>query len=135
MDLFDLGRNSRDAARLVRSKKQKPSPVGDYCPALPNELYQEQQVEQLDSMSEGDLTEGLRPMAHIPTLVIGVESDILFPVWQQREIVRVLRNAGSGDSNLVTYKELGHDISLFGHDTFLLDIENVGGPIKGFLEK
>jgi homoserine acetyltransferase len=33
----------------------------------------------------------------------------------------------------VTHVELGEDRSLFGHDTFLLDLEGVGSEIKRFL--
>lgn len=74
-----------------------------------------------------DLVEGLRPLTPIPTLVLGVQSDILFPVEQQRELVDGLRMAGN---SRVSYFELG---GVWGHDTFLLDILNVGGAVKGFL--
>lgn len=60
-----------------------------------------------------DLVEGLRPLASIPTLVLGVQSDILFPVEQQREVVDALRMAGN---SRVSYFELG---GVWGHDTFL----------------
>jgi homoserine acetyltransferase len=62
--------------------------------------------------------------------VLGVASDILFPAWQQREIAAALRKVGN---RRVTHVELGEDRSLFGHDTFLLDLEGVGGEIKRFL--
>ncbi len=62
-----------------------------------------------------------------PSLVIGVESDILFPVWQQRDLAVRLKDAGSR----VTYRELD---APFGHDTFLIDRERVGGSIKEHLE-
>lgn len=133
MDLFDLGKISRDRAQVTRARKT-PDPRPEYFPALPSEPYQEQEVNHQESMSESDLIEGMRPMANTPTLVIGVESDILFPVWQQREIVRVLRKSSDSEDS-IKYKELGHDISLFGHDSFLLDLEHVGGPVKEFLER
>lgn len=60
-----------------------------------------------------DLAKGLQPLAHIPTLVLGVQSDILFTVEQQREVADALRMAGN-DS--VSYYELG---GVWGHDTFL----------------
>lgn len=63
-----------------------------------------------------------------PMMVIGVQTDILFPVWQQRELAQVLQESGN---NAVTYYELN---SLFGHDTFLLDLNGVGAGVKGFLE-
>ena len=63
-----------------------------------------------------------------PTLVIGVTSDILFPVWQQRELADALRKQGAA----VTYVELD---APYGHDTFLIDRERVGGAIKAHLEE
>ncbi len=61
---------------------------------------------------------------------MGVASDILFPAWQQREIADTLKRTGNRQ---VTHLELGEDKSIFGHDTFLLDLENVGGALRGFL--
>jgi homoserine acetyltransferase len=59
------------------------------------------------------LAEGLKPLAHIPSLVLGVQSDILFTVEQQRELTDALRMAGN---ERVSYYELG---GVWGHDTFL----------------
>ena len=56
---------------------------------------------------------GLAPLAHIPTLVLGVQSDILFTVEQQREVADALRMGGNEQ---VSYYELG---GVWGHDTFL----------------
>ncbi|GAC94244.1 homoserine O-acetyltransferase [Pseudozyma hubeiensis SY62] len=74
------------------------------------------------------LARGMARLADIPTLVIGVQSDILFPVEQQREIAECLRLNGN-DS--VRYYELD---APHGHDSFLIDVQNVGGAIRGFLE-
>ncbi|KAJ2325237.1 homoserine O-acetyltransferase, partial [Coemansia sp. RSA 2673] len=74
-----------------------------------------------------DLIEGVRH-AMQPALVLGVQSDILFPVKQQREIADILRRAGN---SRVTYYELD---AMYGHDTFLIDVVNVGAAIKGHLE-
>lgn len=63
-----------------------------------------------------------------PVLAIGVQSDLLFPVHQQRELVDVLRRAGN---SRVTYYELD---ALYGHDTFLIDVNTVGAAVKGHLE-
>jgi homoserine O-acetyltransferase len=73
---------------------------------------------------------GLKVLRDHPALVMGVESDILFPAWQQREIAETLRRAGNKS---VTHVELGEDVSLFGHDSFLLDLEHIGGNLKQFL--
>ncbi|KAF5321124.1 hypothetical protein D9619_000480 [Psilocybe cf. subviscida] len=74
-----------------------------------------------------ELAAGMAPLAHIPTLVLGVQSDILFTVEQQREVADALRMAGN---ERVSYYELG---GVWGHDTFLIDVHNVGGAIRGFL--
>ena len=63
-----------------------------------------------------------------PVMVIGVQTDALFPVQQQREISEALKDSGNC---AVTYFELD---SIYGHDTFLLNINDVGTAIKGFLE-
>ena len=60
-----------------------------------------------------DLAAGMRPLANIPTLILGVQSDILFPVEQQREVADALRMAGNRE---VRYYEL---CGVWGHDTFL----------------
>jgi homoserine O-acetyltransferase len=59
------------------------------------------------------LSLGLAPLKHTPTLILGVQSDILFPVEQQREVADALRMAGN---EKVCYYELG---GVWGHDTFL----------------
>lgn len=62
-----------------------------------------------------------------PTLVIGVQSDILFPIQQQREIVDLLKESGH---DRVSYYELN---AHFGHDTFLIDVNGITGAIRGHL--
>jgi homoserine O-acetyltransferase len=77
-----------------------------------------------------------------PTMVIGVQTDILFPVWQQRELANILQEAGNirmskpdrsalisvcTGNHAVTYYELN---SIYGHDTFLLDLSGVGAGMK-----
>ena len=62
-----------------------------------------------------------------PALVIGVESDVLFPVRQQRELPERLDKAGAR----VTYLELD---APYGHDTFLIERDAVGGAVKLHLE-
>ena len=61
-----------------------------------------------------------------PTLVIGVKSDILFPVWQQRELAQLLEQARVP----VSYVELD---SPYGHDTFLIEIDAVGEALRNHL--
>ncbi|KAI9305296.1 Alpha/Beta hydrolase protein [Cunninghamella echinulata] len=73
-----------------------------------------------------DLIEGMKKIK-MPTLVLGIQTDLLFPVWQQKEIAECLRAAGN---DKVTYYELD---AMFGHDTFLIDRVSVGGAIAGHL--
>ncbi|TKX24320.1 serine O-succinyltransferase [Elsinoe australis] len=153
MDLFDLGaenmslldKSRRDNIwKLEHFQNATAEEVKDSCSlTLPDEPYEEQEnssdimaassdtkASHVQSGPPEDLIRGLSPMKDIPTLVLGVASDILFPAWQQREIAETLRRAGNRS---VTHVELGEDRSLFGHDTFLLDLEGVGGEIRRFL--
>lgn len=59
------------------------------------------------------LAKGMGPLAETPVLILGVQSDILFTVEQQREAADALRMAGN---HQVSYYELG---GVWGHDTFL----------------
>ncbi|XP_065192754.1 uncharacterized protein LOC135823830 [Sycon ciliatum] len=63
-----------------------------------------------------------------PVLVVGVQTDILIPVSQQKHMASELRRTGNTS---VTYFEIDTE---YGHDTFLLDRTNVGTAMKGFLE-
>lgn len=149
MDLFDLGRaHQLEMARLRQQNSsryvsgEKDEGQGRSCSlALPDKPYEEQAPETASqspaepvvstpTRPPDDLVAGLAPLRNHPVLVMGVASDILFPAWQQREIAETLRAAGSRS---VTHVELGEDTSLFGHDTFLLDLEHIGGNIRSFL--
>lgn len=159
MDLFDLGHDHRTritALRNANAAKLQAYLDGTCSPApndsetdttcsltLPATPYEEKEqpapfdavavalAAQTDATAPpADLVAGLRPLAHTPALIMGVASDILFPAWQQREIAQTLRAAGN---EYVRHRELGEDKSLFGHDTFLLDLENVGGAVREFL--
>ncbi|MBJ40878.1 MAG: homoserine O-acetyltransferase [Gammaproteobacteria bacterium] len=59
-------------------------------------------------------------------LVLGVTSDTLFPLQQQKEIAEGLSQAGAK----VQYKELN---CIQGHDSFLVDIETFGLEINNFI--
>ena len=149
MDMFDLGREHqmrmcglRQQNSLRYSSGEKAKGQGSTCSlTLPDEPYQEKapdttfhslskSVTSTSTRSSNDLVAGLEVLRNHPTLVMGVASDILFPSWQQREIAETLRAAGNRS---VTHCELGEDTSLFGHDTFLLDLEHIGGNIRSFL--
>lgn len=153
MDLFDLGRENRIRTlerRAERERELQKSLDGESStgfnascsltlPELPYEEQPGQSEEQgeinphdvLGAKPPADLIAGLAPLRDHPTLVMGVASDILFPAWQQREIAETLRHVGN---KKVTYVELSEKQSMFGHDTFLLDLKNIGTNLKNFLE-
>lgn len=59
------------------------------------------------------LAKGLQRLSNIPTLILGAQSDILFPIDQQRELAECLRRNGN---NVISYYEVD---SPMGHDSFL----------------
>lgn len=163
MDLFDLGHAHQQATQARRAEYKHKMAIGHRdstqndpsCSLqLPAQPYEEQPADAKTARPTDDipptessattspsssttslqpptdLINGLSSLKNHPILIMGVASDILFPAWQQREIADSLRIAGS---KVVQHVELGDDISMFGHDTFLLDLENVGGPVGKFL--
>ncbi|RUS82940.1 hypothetical protein EGW08_009277 [Elysia chlorotica] len=95
----------------------------------PNSLLYISKAMDMYDIGEGfdSLEEGMSRVK-CPVMVIGVQTDILFPIWQQRQMARALQDSGNEQ---VTFYELN---SLYGHDTFLLDLNGVGAAVKGFLE-
>lgn len=154
MDLFDLGKENQIVAAAHRAGREKLLKAGGgqslpqsmSCSlTLPDTPYEEQPdtsaaaEARSDSPPSGsatstrppeDLIAGLGTLRDHPALVMGVASDILFPAWQQREVAEALRLSGNRG---VTYVELSEEQSLFGHDTFLLDLKNIGGNLRNFL--
>ncbi len=74
----------------------------------------------------GNVEQALQRIDVERALVIGVETDILFPLPQQQQIADGLR-ANGADVNFVALD------SPQGHDAFLVDIERFGGAIARFL--
>jgi homoserine O-acetyltransferase len=149
MDLFDLSASNQSAtaarrtahAQRLATGEIKDADVASCSLTLPDSPYEEQPesnapsdlnepIEE-SSWPSQDLILGLKALRAHPALVMGVESDILFPAWQQREIAETLKKTGNKN---VTHVELGEDVSLFGHDSFLLDLEHIGGNLRRFLE-
>ncbi|KAJ2371172.1 homoserine O-acetyltransferase [Coemansia sp. RSA 2607] len=133
MDLFDISHSVTDRLRRTReAAAQQLQQTGAACDQAgvcmtPGEQPEECSVAETREEITRDLVEGVRH-AMQPTLVLGVQSDVLFPVAQQREIADILRQAGNTN---VTYYELD---AMYGHDTFLIDVVTVGAAIKGHLE-
>lgn len=58
----------------------------------------------------------------IPTLVVGIESDLLYPVEEQHELAELLSNS--------RYREIQ---SVHGHDAFLIEFDQLNAMIAPFL--
>jgi homoserine O-acetyltransferase len=76
----------------------------------------------------GSVHEGLKRIHIEQAMVIGVSTDILFPLQQQEQIAEGLQAAGAR----VEFVALD---SPQGHDAFLVDIENYSRAIGGFLNR
>lgn len=147
MDLFDLGERNRTKALKSRNQAEN---------IYFGEVVSETDLEYKSSSScgfvepiktkrsrrftaeeaEQDLLKGLSKFAHKDVLVIGVESDILFPAWQQREIATMLSKGSKlkgGDGSNIKHVELSESDSFYGHDTFLLAMDHIGKPVRKFL--
>jgi len=80
----------------------------------------------ISEYGEGSIQAGLKRIRVEQALVIGVSTDILFPLEQQEQIAEGLEAAGAA----VEFVALD---SPQGHDAFLVDIENYSRAIGGFL--
>ncbi|PTY06382.1 homoserine O-acetyltransferase [Opitutaceae bacterium EW11] len=89
-------------------------------------LYITRAIDHFDLTSAyGSLEQAFSPV-QATTLVVGFTSDWLFPPEQNRQIALALLRAGKRAS----YAELNTDL---GHDSFLLESEELYGVIRGFL--
>ncbi len=90
-------------------------------------LYLSRAMDWFDLADHGDSTVDALSKTNInKALVLGVDTDTLFPIQQQKEIAEGLSLAGTQ----VTFKTLD---SIQGHDSFLVDTEKFSDPIKEFL--
>ena len=91
-------------------------------------LYISRALDQFDlAHAYGSLERAFAPV-QAESLVVGFTSDWLFPPGQNREVVLALLRAGKRAS----YAELATDL---GHDSFLLESEELYGLVRGFLER
>ena len=74
----------------------------------------------------GSVNAGLARIHAKRILLIGVKTDILFPIYQQEELAHGLKKAGRE----VVYKELD---SIYGHDSFLIDEDRFSPAVGEFL--
>ncbi|KIM46337.1 hypothetical protein M413DRAFT_441420 [Hebeloma cylindrosporum] len=128
MDLFDMTLPALEALNLTIDDAEVP-PTSSTSATQPHKTSHSKSHPPPTNPPPHlpELAAGMKRLSHIPTLVLGVQSDVLFTVEQQREVVDALRMAGNEH---VSYYELG---GVWGHDTFLIDVLNVGGAIRGFL--
>ena len=73
----------------------------------------------------GSLDDGLKRVTARRALVIGVESDFLFPLHQQRQLAEGLRQSVAD----VEFKPLA---SIQGHDSFLVDMDRFRPAVASF---
>jgi homoserine O-acetyltransferase len=121
---------------------------GDFRPQFEVEAYLEHQAQRFADLfdanaylqlsramdnfdladhGDGSLAAAFAKFSLRRALVIGVETDLLFPVDQQREIADHLRAAGCARVDYHAFP------SLQGHDAFLVDLARFEPAIGGFL--
>lgn len=100
--------------------------VGQFDPC--SYLYLSRAMDMFDACDSDETLKGLfRRSFTGHALVMGVDSDILFPLHQQRDLAGALESSGSE----VSFHALP---SVQGHDAFLVDFDNFGPPIREWLE-
>jgi homoserine O-acetyltransferase/O-succinyltransferase len=89
-------------------------------------LYISRSMDRFDLSAHGDPVALFRRAALERALVIGVQSDLLFSVSEQRAVAARLEAAGVG----TRFAPLA---CIEGHDAFLVDLATFGGEIGAFL--
>lgn len=90
-------------------------------------LYITKAMDNFDASSGRPLQEALQDSL-VKVLIISFKSDWLYPAYQSKEIVKACKLAGVE----TTYCEID---SNYGHDAFLLEVEEESHLIKHFLKK
>jgi homoserine O-acetyltransferase/O-succinyltransferase len=92
-------------------------------------LYISRAMDRFDLAAHGGSPEAaLLPARLEQALVIGVESDMLFAIAEQKRVAQALEQAGVRTS----FAPLP---CIEGHDSFLIDLESFGREIRGFLAR
>lgn len=63
-----------------------------------------------------------------PVMIVGINSDILYPPYQQKEVVEIMERRGKD----VRYAELD---TIYGHDGFLIEFEKLSPIFRQFVEE
>ncbi|MGR9105856.1 MAG: homoserine O-acetyltransferase MetX [Gammaproteobacteria bacterium] len=89
-------------------------------------LYLSRAIDWFDlALHGGSVAKALARIRTVKNLIIGVETDFLFPIWQQREIAEGLER----DDRTTRFEALG---SIQGHDSFLIDEERFAPLLQEF---
>ena len=92
-------------------------------------LYLSRSMDLFDIAEHGDsISDGMSKLRVNKALVVGVTTDILFPLRQQKEIAEVMRATGTE----VDFVEID---SVNGHDAFLIDDAHFSPVVKKFLDE
>lgn len=92
-------------------------------------LYLSRAMDWFDIAEHGEsIADGMSKLDVSKALVVGVTTDILFPLRQQQEIADVMRSTGT-DADYVAID------SVNGHDAFLIDDEHFSPVVKKFLDE
>ena len=102
--------------------------VGQFDPNAYLYLSRAMDLFDLADHGEGSVSEALRRFKIKHALIIGVETDLLFPIEQQLELVDGLTHDGRN----VKFARLN---SLQGHDSFLVDMDQFRPVIGDFLRE
>jgi len=89
-------------------------------------LYISRSIDRFDLSAHGNPDALFRRAGLAEALVVGVETDLLFPVAEQRAVAHALK-AGGVITQLVSLP------CIQGHDSFLIDLETFGREIGAFL--
>jgi homoserine O-acetyltransferase len=73
----------------------------------------------------GDPEAAFEPLRKKHFLAVGINSDILFPVWQVQEVVEAAKDAGVN----AVYREIKSDV---GHDAFLVETDQLDEILRDF---
>ena len=85
-------------------------------------------VTQADVARERGGLEQAMARITVPNLTIGINSDMLYPDYQQKHMSELLSATGAPNE----YVEID---SHHGHDAFLMHSDEVGAPIARFLSR
>ncbi len=91
-------------------------------------LYISRSMDRFELAAHGEPVAVFRKASLEQALVIGVQTDLLFSVNEQREVAGFLQSAGVA----TRFAPLA---CIEGHDAFLVDLDTFGREIRSFLDK